>query len=188
MKIDRNYLRLYPLLFLFALLILASFGLFGGKKEFAYDSPMIGKRVSFFDLPIIYGDAIRFTPEMWDGKVAVVNFFASWCEPCAAEHAALMKLSQMPGIDIYGVAWKDSQDNIMKWLQQRGSPYRVVGLDTYGKSAITFGMAGVPETYVIDREGTVAYVYRSQLTDEVVKDEIMPLIAKLQSSNVTTAP
>lgn len=178
-----NYIRTIPLLIFFVIVLFIVLGLFTDERKMATQSPMIGQRVNFFDLPIVIGSETRFTPHAWEGQVAVVNFFASWCVPCVAEHAALMRLSKSYNVPIYGVAWKDKSENIVVWLRDKGNPYRAVGLDQFGKSTVAFGLSGVPETYVIDRNGKVAFSYRAQLTDAVVDNDIIPLLGKLQSTN-----
>lgn len=178
---NRLALRFAPLLVLLMVVLVGGLGLFGRQDPARTASPMMGKVVSFFDMPMVIGDADRFTPNNWQGRIIVLNVFASWCVPCIAEHEALMKLSKSGAAEIHGIAWRDSRDNIMKWLQTRGNPYRMVGLDTSGKSGVALGVMGVPETYVIDSRGRVRYNYRSQLTDEVIQKEIIPLLQKLRS-------
>jgi len=176
-------IRLLPLLLLFFIVLLGGLGLFGGHDEARTPSPMIGKQVAFFDMPVVVGNAPRFTPHIWQEKIIVLNFFASWCQPCIAEHPALMKLAQSGKVEIYGVSWKDSKDKTIEWLRARGNPYQMVGLDISGKSAIVLGIIGVPETYVIDNKGVVRYSYRSQLTDDIINNEIVPLVDKLRAEN-----
>ena len=176
--------RLSPLLIVLALLILAMLGLFGGDREKALQSPMVGQKIAFFDLPTLTSYHTRFNPDLWLGRVAVINIFASWCEPCAVEQPALMKLAATGKVAIYGVAWKDKEDNVVQWLAKRGNPYQTVGLDQAGKSTIAFGLSGVPETYVIAPDGTVTYNYHAPLTDEVVTRDILPLVERLRTSHV----
>ena len=90
-----------------------------------------------------------------EGKVAVVNFFASWCLPCRAEHRHLMALAQ-EGVTIYGIAYKDESEAVRHWLVELGNPYTKVGMDTDGMAGVEWGLTGVPETFVIDRLGGIS--------------------------------
>ena len=177
----RVYLRFVPLILLLLIIILGGLGLWGRTDPSRIPSPMLDKKVSFFDLPIVIGDATRFTPDNWRGRVIVLNIFASWCVPCTIEHPELMKLSESGQVEIHGIAWRDSRENVMKWLKTRGSPYQMVGLDATGKSSIALGVMGVPETYIIDSQGRVRYVYRSNLTADIIQNEIIPTVQKLQA-------
>ncbi len=174
-------LRFAPLLVLLMIIIMGGLGLFGRFDPARAPSPMLGKTVSFFDMPMVIGDATRFTPENWRGRIILLNVFASWCAPCIIEHPELMKLSQSGKVEIHGIAWRDSRDNIMKWLTARGNPYRMVGLDTTGKSAIALGVMGVPETYIIDTKGRIRYVYRANLTADIINKEIIPIVEQLRA-------
>lgn len=177
----RIYLRFVPLILLLLIIILGGLGLWGRTEPARIPSPMLDKKVLFFDLPMVMGDAVRFTPENWRGRVIVLNIFASWCVPCTIEHPELMKLAASGQVELHGLAWRDSRENVMKWLTTRGNPYRMVGVDSAGKTSISFGIMGVPETYIIDAQGRVRYVYRSNLTAEIIQNEIIPTVQKLQA-------
>ncbi len=183
---ERKHIRLIPIaIFILVFFFALATHLTREKETTVYGSPMIGKRVNFFDMPILIGNAERFTPYIWQGRVVLVNFFASWCVPCVQEHQVLMELAKTRRVEIYGIAWKDKKSTVLNWLRTRGNPYQMVGMDNWGKSSIAFGLIGVPETYILDSRGAVRFVYRSQLTKEVVDNEILPLIDKIRTEHVS---
>ncbi len=96
----------------------------------------------------------------------VVNFFASWCQPCLAEHPLLVELSDNRQVSVFGIAWRDSSDKAQAWLRQHGNPFLLVGIDSDSKAGIEWGIAGVPETFFLDRSGTIRFVHTGPLTRE----------------------
>ncbi len=96
----------------------------------------------------------------------VVNFFASWCQPCLAEHPLLVELSDNRQVRVFGIAWRDSSDKAQAWLRQHGNPFFLVGIDEDSKAGIEWGIAGVPETFFLDRAGTIRFVHTGPLTRE----------------------
>lgn len=178
---NRIYLRFVPLIILMLVIILGGLGLWGRMDPTRAPSPMMGKTVAFFDMPMVMGDASRFTTDNWRGRIIVLNIFATWCQPCIIEHPELMKLSASGQVELHGIAWRDSRENVMQWLKNRGNPYRMVGLDVSGKSSIALGVMGVPETYIIDSQGRIRYVYRSNLTADIIQKEIIPAVQQLRT-------
>ena len=100
------------------------------------------------------------------GSPSVVNFFASWCQPCLAEHPLLVELSDNSQLRLFGIAWRDSGDKAQAWLRQHGNPFFLVGIDPDSKAGIEWGIAGVPETFFLDRSGTIRFVHTGPLTRE----------------------
>jgi cytochrome c biogenesis protein CcmG/thiol:disulfide interchange protein DsbE len=115
-----------------------------------------------------------------EGQVHLVNFFASWCVPCAYEHQTLLQIQGEGGPPIYGVAWKDGA-GVGPWLVRHGDPYAAVGNDQDGRTAINFGITGAPETFVIDRRGRIRYKQVGVITPQVWKETLEPLIEKLET-------
>jgi len=122
--------------------------------------------------------------DLAQGHVSVVNFFASWCVPCRQEHPVLMQLAADPalgraGLRLVGIAYKDKPDNIRQFLAQSGgNPYAAIGDDTKGRVGIDWGLYGVPETYVVRGDGTIAYKFIGPLSDETLRDTLVPEIRK----------
>ena len=116
------------------------------------------------------------------GQVAVVNFFASWCVPCRAEHPLLMRLAEQEHVPLYGIAYKDKPEDTTRFLAQLGDPYRRVGLDPSGRTGIDFGVYGVPETYLIDKSGHIRFRYVGPLTADAVERELLPRLKALGAS------
>jgi len=122
--------------------------------------------------------------DLAQGHVSVVNFFASWCVPCRQEHAVLMQLAADPalsraGLHLVGIAYKDKSDNIRQFLAQSGgNPYAAIGDDTKGRVGIDWGLYGVPETYVVRGDGTIAYKFIGPLSDQTLRDTLVPEIRK----------
>jgi cytochrome c biogenesis protein CcmG/thiol:disulfide interchange protein DsbE len=117
-----------------------------------------------------------------DGQVTIVNFFASWCVPCRAEHPLLMGLGERLNVPLYGIAYKDKPSDAAHYLDQLGDPYKRIGLDEAGRVGIDFGVYGVPETYVIDKTGRIRLRFVGPLTAEALNKELLPLIKELGRS------
>ncbi len=142
-------------------------------------SALIGQPVPAFRLAGVPGlDAPGLASgDLAGGRVTVVNVFASWCVPCHLEHRTLMDLRQA-GVNLVGIAYKDEGENTRRFLGQDGNPYRAVGADGSGRAGIDLGVTGVPETYVVRGDGTIAAKIVGPLSAEIVRDTLMPAVAK----------
>ncbi|MDW4548460.1 DsbE family thiol:disulfide interchange protein [Defluviimonas sp. D31] len=123
------------------------------------------------DLPV-FSDA-----DLRDGNVKLVNFWASWCAPCRAEHPNLTKLAG-EGVTIYGVNYKDRPQAALKFLADLGNPFAATGVDESGRMGIDWGLYGVPETFVIDGEGKVILRFAGPITERVLASDIRPAMEK----------
>ena len=126
--------------------------------------------------------------DLRQGHVSVVNVFGSWCEPCHFEHPYLMALAadeelKGKGVVVYGVAQKDSAENVRRFLGADGNPYARVGLDPNGRAGIDWGVYGVPETFIVRGDGTIAYKIVGPITAETVASELKPQILKAMSGS-----
>jgi len=142
-------------------------------------SALIDRPAPDFALPGLYENAAGLTRKDLDGRVTLVNFFASWCAPCREEHHELMALSRLADIILDGIAYKDKPEESRRFLDRLGNPYSRIGVDRNGTTAIDFGVYGVPETYVVDATGHIRYRHVGPLTAEDVAGEIMPLIRQI---------
>lgn len=176
-------------LFVFAVLAgLFWYALHGGDPS-RLPSALIGKSVPQFDLPPIDGlladgGAVPgFTSaDLAQGEPTVVNVFASWCVECQVEHPLLLALGKEPGIRLYGIDYKDDAASARRFLGRYGNPYARVGADASGRTAIDFGVYGVPETYVIGGDGKIAFRHVGPLTETVINDKILPLLKPATST------
>ncbi len=100
------------------------------------------------------------------GLPVIVNFFASWCQPCLAEHPLLVEISNNSQVRVFGIAWRDSSDKTQAWLRRHGNPFFLVGIDADSKAGIEWGIAGIPETFFLDRSGVIRFVHTGPLTRE----------------------
>jgi len=128
------------------------------------------------------GMALFDDATMRDGKVKMVNYWASWCAPCRVEHPALMKLAE-DGLPIYGVNYKDDADNALGFLAELGDPYTGIGQDAKGKMALDWGVYGIPETFIVDGEGTILLRYAGPMTKRVIEAKIMPVLEEALANN-----
>ena len=138
-------------------------------------SKLVGKPAPEFEIPDLFlEDATLSTADLKDGRMKLLNIFGSWCEPCKLEHPILMVLKQQ-GVPIYALDHKDDPDDAKQFLENLGNPFERVGVDE-GRTAIAFGMTGVPETFVIDGEGNILYQHIGPLNTDVVRQVILPLL------------
>ena len=143
-------------------------------------SPLVGKPAPAFMLPQLHDAAKRFSPDDMKGKVWLLNAWASWCVACEAEHPVLMELARKNIVPIYGLDYKDKREAALDVLQRRGDPYVLTVSDTDGRTGIDYGVYGVPETYVIDKQGVIQYKQIGPVTPQNLREKILPLIAELE--------
>ncbi len=110
-----------------------------------------------------------------DGNVKLVNYWASWCAPCRVEHPHLETLAD-EGVTILGINYKDNPANALSFLEELGDPYAAIGADATGRMALDWGVYGVPETYVIDGDGTIVLRFAGPITERVLESTIRPAI------------
>ncbi len=170
---------LYVLPIALFLTLAGYFALSLNKDPSLLPSALIDKPAPAFDLAGLGKDG-RLTLAEIKGHVALINFFASWCVPCRDEEPVLMSLVKNKNVLLYGIAYKDKPADAERYLKELGDPYRSVGLDENGRTGINFGVYGVPETYVIDKEGRIRLRYVGPLTEADVTRQLLPLLHKLE--------
>ncbi len=168
---------LLPLGVFVLLVILLAIGLTMDPKK--VPSPLIGKVAPAFDLPLLHNESLTFSPDKYKGQVWVLSVWASWCVSCRAEHKVITKLADMELADIVGLNYKDQPQDGRRWLQQFGDPYTFSVIDQDGRAGIDWGVYGVPETFVIGKDGLVKYKHIGPVTDNSLRDEVVPMIKSL---------
>ena len=144
----------------------------------ALPSPLIGHKPPAFHLPGFNGaPGFANTDLAAPAQPMLVNWFASWCMPCAQEAPMIAQLAKT-GLPIWGIAYEDQPDALASYFTQYGNPYVKLALDTSGLTAINWGVYGVPETYLIDRQGIVRWRWAGAITDDVLANGLNPLLAK----------
>lgn len=170
---------LVPLGIFVALAIVLAIGL--GRDPREVPSPLIGKPAPAFTLSRLDDASRAVSASDLRGQVWMLNVWASWCVACRDEHALLVDFSKKGLLPIYGLNYKDQRSDGMAWLARMGDPYRASFFDGDGRVGIDFGVYGVPETFVIDKSGTIRLKHIGPLTPAVIASEIEPLIRKLNA-------
>jgi cytochrome c biogenesis protein CcmG/thiol:disulfide interchange protein DsbE len=166
-----------PLLIFGVLLGFLAVGLSLNPREIP--SPLINKPAPAFSLPALDAPDQKISAQDLRGKVWVLNVWASWCVACRIEHPLLVEFSKAGMVPIYGLNYKDKRDDAIRWLVNFGNPYTRSLSDIDGLVGIDFGVYGVPETFVIDKQGVIRMKHIGPVTPEVLRDEIIPLVRKL---------
>ena len=168
---------LIPLALFFTLVGFLYVGLDLNPRE--VPSPLIDKPAPEFALARL--DAPEQTIRRADmlGKVWMLNVWASWCEACREEHPYLVDFARLKALPIYGLDYKDQREPAQQWLAERGNPYDASLFDGSGRVGIDFGVYGVPETFIIDKQGVIRFKQIGALTPAVLSDKVLPLLRKL---------
>jgi cytochrome c biogenesis protein CcmG, thiol:disulfide interchange protein DsbE len=172
-------MKIFPLIALSFLLFVFALNL--KQDPHQLPSVLINKPTPSFDLKTLFNNE-NFTNQTLQGKVSLINFFATWCYTCQKEHPLLMDIAQTPGITLYAIDYKDDTNKAQSWLNTFGNPYTLVGIDANGQTGINFGVYGTPETYLIDKTGRIRYKQIGALTPDIWKEKIYPLIQQLNAS------
>jgi cytochrome c biogenesis protein CcmG, thiol:disulfide interchange protein DsbE len=142
-----------------------------GKDPAEIKSPLIGKPAPAFALKAV-GTGQTIDIAALRGKPVVLNFWATWCVPCYDEHPVLVQNAQMiPNVQFIGVVFNDTEDKINAFLRERGSAYPTL-LDEQGKTAIEYGVGGVPETYFLNRQGVIVAKFTGPMTTEILQSNV----------------
>ncbi len=159
-------------------------------------SALIGKPVPSVSFPPLDGlahDGVAvpglLAADLGNGRVTVVNFWASWCQPCVTEHAILVELQKRIGdsADLVGVNYKDTPAAAISFLNRRSNPFKKLGTDATGRGAIDWGVYGMPETFVVNGRGQIAYKHIGEITLESLEQKLLPAIKAAAAPEPTGA-
>lgn len=163
--------------------VLAGFLYVGlGLKPREVPSPLIDKPAPIFKVAQLHAADKTIAPEDMRGKVWLFNVWASWCVSCRQEHPLLVELAKMKIVPIIGLNYKDQRDAGLNWLSELGDPYVLSAFDADGRIGIDYGVYGVPETFLIDKQGVIRYKHIGPLTVDAIEKKIMPKIKELNGA------
>jgi cytochrome c biogenesis protein CcmG/thiol:disulfide interchange protein DsbE len=149
-------------------------------KPHEIPSPLIGKPAPAFTAPVLGKPGEMFSNKDMLGQVWLLNTWASWCVACRQEHPLLVEFVKTHPLPIIGLDYKDKETDGMKWLARYGDPYTRAIVDADGRIGIDFGVYGVPESFLIDKQGVIRYKQIGPFTEEDLRDKLVPLIKQLQ--------
>lgn len=169
---------LIPLGLFIILVVFLAIGL--NRDPSVVPSPLIGKAAPAFVAPHLRAPEQQFSAKDMLGKVWLLNTWASWCVACRQEHPILMEFAKTKTLPIIGLDYKDQESDGLKWLARFGDPYDLAITDKDGRIGIDFGVYGVPESFLIDKAGVIRYKQIGPVTEEALRDKILPLVRELQ--------
>ena len=172
---------LFPLILFVSLVVLFVYGLQNDPR--IVPSPLIDKPAPAFELPTLHSPDINISLNDLKGTVSLINVWASWCSACQIEHPVLVKAVNNKQLNLYGLNYKDKRPDAMQWLNQLGNPYKENAFDESGTTGIDYGVYGVPETFVLDKNGIIRYKHIGPVNQEQLDTIILPLIKKLESAS-----
>jgi len=152
-----------------------------GDDPHRIPSILIDKPVPHFNLPPLKQGESRFTDADLQGHISIVNVWASWCLACRKDHYMLMNLAREYKLAVYGIDYKDERNPALIFLSNMGDPYRKIGFDKYGNTAINWGVYGAPELFIVDPHGIIRFKQIGAINPSTWKRELLPIIEKIQS-------
>ena len=164
-----------------AFVVIVGFLLVGlGRDPSEIPSPLIGKPAPAWALPGLPGEDTLLRSEALAGEPYLLNVWASWCAPCLQEHPQLVALAGRKLVRIIGIDYKDRPEDARAWLARHGNPFTHVVADRDGRTAIDFGVYGVPETFLVDGKGVIRFKHIGAITDEALQHRLLPAIEELR--------
>ena len=168
-----------PLTLLLLLLVAFVTAFISGRDPSALPSALLDRAAPQIQITDLYTDK-KYDQSVFAGKLTLVNFFASWCVPCRIEHPILLDLKNQGKLQMVGIVFQDSPQNIRDYIKKHGNPFDVLFVpDPMSTIGLDWGLAGVPETYIVDQGGVIRYRIAGGLDEEAVKTIINPLIKRL---------
>jgi len=139
------------------------------RNPFLLPSNLLNKNVPSFETESLLKNEKFISSQEFGNEIILVNFFATWCQPCRAEHVYIKRFSNEKGIRVVGINYKDNSNNAIEWLKNLGNPYSDVPLDKNGRIAIDWGVYGIPETFIINSKGIIKYRHVGPITKKIYK-------------------
>lgn len=170
-----------PGLVLIGLVGMLGYGL--TRQPSVLPSALLDQPAPAFDLPTLAHPDQRITAQALKGQVSVVNVWASWCVACRAESSLVAEMTQRTGVPVVGLNYKDKRPDATRWLTIFGNPFQVTAFDASGRVGIDWGVSGVPETFVVDRQGVIRYKVVGAITEQEMNQRLIPLLNKLQNAS-----
>jgi cytochrome c biogenesis protein CcmG/thiol:disulfide interchange protein DsbE len=174
--------RILPIAVFVLLGVLLAVGLKIADHKTELPSPLIGKPMPAFTLPLLGQEDVIVNSQDLIGEPFLVNFWASWCVTCRVEHPVIEELAKTGAIRIVGLNFRDETADAQAWLQRFGNPYTMIIQDYSGRTSIDFGVYAAPETFLVDEKGIIVFKQLGALTPAVIEQEILPRIAQTGSS------
>ncbi len=160
--------------------------LLSGRDGSVVPSALIGQPAPKTVLPALEGLGLPgLDSSAFPGRVTVVNIFASWCAPCREEHPVLLALASDKRFDLSALNYKDQSEDARRFLGELGNPFGAVGVDPAGRTAIEWGVYGVPETFVVGKDGTILFKHVGPLSEDSVRRQLMPVIEQALAEAAT---
>ncbi len=173
--------RFVPLIIVAALVALFLGMMLSDRNPNEIDSVLVGRAAPEFSLVSLDDSAPALThADLKTGAPVLVNFFASWCVPCRAEHENLMRLAGDHRVQVIGIAYKNEKDQAIGFLNELGNPFSKTGLDLDGRVGIDWGVSGVPETFLIDGDGVVRYRHWGPIVGDSLEQQLLPELEALR--------
>ena len=176
----RRLLLILPLGLFVVLAIAFGAQLIRGRDPAKLPSALIDRPAPQFALPALSQAKPGFSTADLRGQVTLVNVFASWCAPCIVEHPVITRLAREERIPVIAINYKDRPEDAVAWLARMGDPFARIGVDPEGRAAIEWGVYGVPETFVVGRDGTIRHRHVGALLDDTVARVLAPMVARLE--------
>jgi cytochrome c biogenesis protein CcmG/thiol:disulfide interchange protein DsbE len=174
--------RIIPLVLFILLGVLLAVGLKIADKKTDIPSPLIGRPVPEFNLPMLNEPDRILGPQDFQGAPYLINFWASWCVTCVYEHPYITDLARSGRLRVVGLNFRDEPADAMQWLGQHGYPYDVVITDYDGRVSINFGVYAAPESFLIAPDGEVVYKQIGPLTPKIIEEVIMPMVEEMEQT------
>lgn len=170
-----------PLGIFFLIVVLLGVGLTLDPRR--VPSPLVGKPIPAFELSTVLDPEQRFTQDDLRGRVSLLNVWATWCVPCRDEHPVLVGIARRGEAVIYGLNYKDDRNEAKTWLESLGDPYEKSGFDANGRAGIDLGVYGVPETFIVDADGTVVYKRIGPIDEKIWREQLHPLVKQAKEKS-----
>ncbi|WP_433851334.1 DsbE family thiol:disulfide interchange protein [Stenotrophomonas nitritireducens] len=144
-------------------------------------SALIGKPAPDFSLPVLHDPQVKVNGHDLRGAPYLLNVWGSWCPTCRDEHPILTRFAETKRVRVIGYNWKDERADALRWLEQLGNPYMVVIADEEGRTALDWGIAAAPETFLVDGSGIVRWKYSGAITQDVLDRQLIPALEKIEA-------
>jgi cytochrome c biogenesis protein CcmG/thiol:disulfide interchange protein DsbE len=175
--------RLLPIILFVLLGILLAVGLKIADHKTDIPSPLIGKKIPEFSLPLLGQEDVIVTQDDLIGEPFLLNVWASWCVTCRVEHPFIEQLAASGKLRVIGLNYRDEESDALAWLQQFGNPYAMNIADLPGRTAIDLGVYAAPESFLVDPAGTIVFKQIGAVTPEVIENEILPLVREMEGTS-----